>query len=70
MILTKPIAEVTAEEKTRLVARMKAAGYYDDDFVGVLGNLNNPRWTLPARVRKAAVTRQKAARRKAVKASR
>ena len=64
MIASKPIEQMTPEEKAGLKARMKAAGYYDDDFVGVLGNLNNIRWALPERVRKAAVARQNAARKK------
>jgi hypothetical protein len=38
---------MTPEEKAALVVRMKAAGIYDDDFVGFLGNVNHLLWALP-----------------------
>jgi len=47
MRLTKPIEQMTLEEKAALVARMKADGTYDDDFVGFLGNVNHLLWALP-----------------------
>ena len=53
MRLTKPIAQMTPEEKAALVAVMRAEGYFDDDdFPGVLGNKNSFFIAKPARRRK------------------
>ena len=49
MRLTKPIEQMTPAEKAALVARMKADGTYDDDFVGFLGNVNHLLWAVPER---------------------
>ena len=49
MRLTKPIEKMTPSEKAALVVRMKAAGIYDDDFVGFLGNVNHLLWAVPER---------------------
>lgn len=49
MRLTKPIDQMTPAEKAALVARMKADGTYDDDFVGFLGNVNHLLWAVPER---------------------
>jgi hypothetical protein len=49
MILTKPIEQMTPKEKAALVVQMKAAGIYDDDFVGFLGNVNHLLWAVPER---------------------
>ena len=65
--MLKPIHLMSPEEKAELVARMKAKGYYDDDFVGILGNLNSILGALPDRSRKPAA--RKAAARKKAKAS-
>ncbi len=50
MRLTKPIEQMTPAEKAALVVRMKAAGIYDDDFVGFLGNVNHLLWAVPERL--------------------
>ncbi len=47
--MIKPIHLMTPEEKAELVARMKADGTYDDDFVGFLGNVNQLLWAIPDR---------------------
>ena len=55
MTTSKPISQMTPAEKAVLVVRMKAAGIYDDDFVGFLGNVNHLLWAVPehqARARK------------------
>ncbi len=65
MRLTKPIEQMTPEEKAALVARMKADGTYDDDFVGFLGNVNHLLWAIPDR----QARRRKPAARKAAKAT-
>ncbi|HRH98127.1 MAG TPA: hypothetical protein PLB55_19455 [Prosthecobacter sp.] len=65
MRLTKPIEKMTPAEKAALVVRMKAAGIYDDDFVGFLGNVNHLLWAVPDR----PVRRKKPAARKAAKAT-
>ncbi|MDH4452945.1 MAG: hypothetical protein QE570_07190 [Verrucomicrobiota bacterium] len=49
MTTSKPINQMTPAEKAALVVRMKAAGIYDDDFVGFLGNLNHLLWAVPER---------------------
>ena len=49
MTTSKPIKQMTPAEKAALVVRMKAAGIYDDDFVGFLGNVNHLLWAVPAR---------------------
>lgn len=54
---------MTPEEKAALVARMKADGTYDDDFVGFLGNVNHLLWAVPD----PAPRRRKLAARKRVK---
>lgn len=65
MRLTKPIEKMTPAEKASLVVRMKAAGIYDDDFVGFLGNVNHLLWAVPD----LAPRRRKPAARKRVKAT-
>jgi hypothetical protein len=65
MRLTKPIEKMTPEEKAALVARMKADGTYDDDFVGFLGNVNHLLWAVPY----LTPRRRKPATRKRVKAT-
>ena len=64
MTTSKPISQMTPAEKAALVVQMKAAGIYDDDFVGFLGNVNHLLWAVPerqARRRKpASRTRTKA----------
>lgn len=61
MTTSKPINQMTPAEKAALVVQMKAAGIYDDDFVG---NVNHLLWAVPerqARRRKpASKTRTKA----------
>ena len=64
MRLTKPIEQMTPEEKAALVVQMKAAGIYDDDFVGFLGNVNHLLWAIPDRP-----ARRKPAVRKVAKAT-
>ena len=61
MRLTKPIEKMTSAEKAALVVRMKAAGIYDDDFVGFLGNVNHLLWAVPdpARRRRKPATRKR-----------
>lgn len=49
MRLAKAIAQMTPAEKAALIVRMKAAGIYDDDFVGFLGNVNHLLWAVPDR---------------------
>jgi len=49
MTTSKPISQMTPAEKAALVVRMKAAGIYDDDFVGFLGNVNHLLWAIPER---------------------
>lgn len=49
MTTSKPISQMTPAEKAALVVRMKAAGIYDDDFVGFLGNVNHLLWAVPER---------------------
>ena len=49
MTTSKPINKMTPAEKAALVVRMKAAGIYDDDFVGFLGNVNHLLWAVPER---------------------
>lgn len=65
MTLTKPIEQMTPAEKAALVVQMKAAGIYDDDFVGFLGNVNHLLWAIPdrptsRRIKPAARKRAKA----------
>ena len=55
--MLKPLHLMTPAEKAALVARMKADGTYDDDFVGILGNLNNILGARPTR-RKKPVARK------------
>ena len=49
MTTSKPINQMTRAEKAALVVQMKAAGIYDDDFVGFLGNVNHLLWAIPDR---------------------
>jgi len=63
MRLTKPIEQMTPAEKASLVVQMKAAGIYDDDFVGFLGNVNHLLWAIPDR----PIRRRKPAARKHTK---
>jgi hypothetical protein len=49
MTTSKPINQLTPAEKAALVVQMKAAGIYDDDFVGFLGNVNHLLWAIPDR---------------------
>lgn len=49
MTTSKPINQMTPAEKAALVVQMKAAGIYDDDFVGFLGNVNHLLWAVPER---------------------
>ena len=49
MTTSKPIKQMTPAEKAELVVQMKAAGIYDDDFVGFLGNVNHLLWAVPER---------------------
>ena len=61
--MLKPLHLMTSEEKAELMLRMKAKGYYDDDFVGFLGNVNHLLWAVPDRpVRHKKPVARKAAR--------
>ena len=58
---TKPVSQMTAEEKAALLAHMLAMGLDDSDvFPGVLGNKNSFFIGRPARRRKAQGKRAKA----------
>jgi hypothetical protein len=61
MTTSKPIKQMTPAEKAALVVQMKAAGIYDDDFVGFLGNVNHLLWAVPerqARTRKSVAQKR------------
>lgn len=52
MRTSKPVAQMTPEEKAKLLALMLAQGLDDSDvFPGVLGNRNNVTLTKPIRHR-------------------